>query len=124
MLEFDPDFRFPEPEKHQCQHEGCTSQEAVQCDLTNYEEGADPEKFTYFYCTEHAKQAGFCWGCGDFWGGVASFEFGNGLCENCLVEEQDYDDEDDYWGEEGEFYDDDDDDDQEGFNLLEWGQLH
>jgi hypothetical protein len=35
-------------------------------------------------CGEHASLAGYCRCCGDFWGGIDSFEFGHpGLCDQC-----------------------------------------
>ncbi len=59
-----------------------------------------------FLCDEHAKEFGYCWGCGHFFGGVESFEFGlrsrAGLCSECYGElsadacgydEDDYEDE-------------------------------
>lgn len=52
----------------------------------------------YYYCSRHAHHNGFCWSCGQFWGGVESFDFGagadSGLCENCYSE-YDEDEEDD-----------------------------
>lgn len=59
-----------------------------------------------YYCTNHAQQEGFCWGCGQFWGGVESFEFSDtGLCEECEQEQEAEDqpfydwDDDDWWHE-------------------------
>lgn len=35
-------------------------------------------------CAVHAGRAGYCRSCGDFWGGIESFEFLHpGLCDNC-----------------------------------------
>jgi hypothetical protein len=42
------------------------------------------EELIYWYCGDHIHDKGFCWGCGQFWGGVESFEFSpHGLCPNC-----------------------------------------
>jgi hypothetical protein len=40
------------------------------------------------YCTEHAAENGFCYGCGIFCAGIESFDFGQypGLCDNCADE--------------------------------------
>jgi hypothetical protein len=49
------------------------------------------------YCSEHAFAHGFCKGCGDFWGGVESFEFiNNGWCDNCRAEFDEPDDDEEY----------------------------
>ena len=96
-----------EPE---CDEEGCTSHFTVGCYLPDTDRTNRPDNF---YCSEHAEQNGFCKSCGDFWGGVESFEFGeyHGYCDNCAYElERDdelangYDEEDEF----GEFeYDND-----------------
>ncbi len=65
-----------------------------------------------YLCGKHQFEAGYCPGCGLFWGGVESFEFSDHhLCENCeseLREEDEmeetyssypFDGEED-WGEE------------------------
>jgi hypothetical protein len=37
-----------------------------------------------YYCAEHAKEHGFCWGCGQFWSGCERFDFEEGIfCPNC-----------------------------------------
>jgi hypothetical protein len=39
----------------------------------------------YHYCWTHARDAGFCHGCGGFFGGVESFEVNSlGLCAACF----------------------------------------
>ncbi len=54
-------------------------------------------------CSEHAARNGYCRSCGDFWGGIESFEFiHRGLCDHCHDQiKSDYyypsDDEDDYY---------------------------
>lgn len=35
------------------------------------------------YCANHCQKNGYCYGCGEFWAGSESFDFGNGLCSNC-----------------------------------------
>lgn len=60
-----------------------------------------------FLCNEHAREFGYCWGCGHYWGGVESFDFGPGskvgLCEECHSEltsdnsDEDDNDDDDIW---------------------------
>lgn len=86
-----------------CEEEGC-SREGIECYLPdnpifdpdpNIAKEAEPD---YYYCGVHAHPNGFCWGCGMFWGGVESFDFGagarTGLCENCLSS-GDFDDDED-----------------------------
>ena len=47
----------------------------------------DENQASYAYCVEHAFDNGFCRSCGQFWGGIESFEFLNGgLCDNCKDE--------------------------------------
>jgi hypothetical protein len=52
-----------------------------------------------WYCPEHAKQNGYCWGCGQFWSGCETFDFDPGiLCPNCRENpEYDVDFHDDEW---------------------------
>jgi len=41
----------------------------------------------FHYCPDHAQENGFCWLCGEFWGGVEEFEFDpSGLCPNCAYD--------------------------------------
>lgn len=57
----------------------------------------DGEQPSYYYCAKHAAPL-FCLGCGQFNGGIESFEFNpRGLCEHCDVDLQEprYDDDDD-----------------------------
>lgn len=59
----------------------------------------------FYYCWEHAQRNGFCKLCGEFWGGVESFDFGSGFCENCAdtvrtdFGEDDYEDQYEYLDE-------------------------
>lgn len=60
-----------------CQESGCKS-DGVQCE---YPDG----KVTWF-CEDHMKSNGFCWGCNQFWGGIEGFDFNpqkTGLCPDC-----------------------------------------
>jgi len=67
-----------------CEEQGC-QKEAVECHL-GYGPSAQEDVF-YWYCVDHARKHGFCYCCGEFWGGVNSFEFSRtGLCENCESE--------------------------------------
>lgn len=70
--------------------EGCgTIKGLVRCSIYDYER----DKEIYFnLCVECAPKHGFCWMCGQFWGGVESFDFGPGYCENCR-DEIDYDEQ-------------------------------
>ena len=42
-------------------------------------------KTVAYFCSDHMGPAGFCLGCGSFWGGVESFHFGDPryLCDDC-----------------------------------------
>lgn len=74
-----------------CQHEGCTHAGLPCFYPENYSQKPDE-----FFCGEHCHLAGYCRGCGKFWGGICSFDFSpSGLCENCHYEnnaEIEYDD--------------------------------
>lgn len=70
----------------QCARETCEA-EAMVCTLPPY--GVDDEPEYQYFCPEHAPQMGFCRMCGEFWGGINSFEFLHpGLCDNCYDETQ------------------------------------
>lgn len=81
-----------------CMEGGCTIR-GIACYLPD--DNSIPDKPDCWYCPEHAHKNGFCWGCGNFWAGVESFDFnlwGNELCDNCkdepdLTGEYDYDDD-------------------------------
>lgn len=63
-----------------CEQEGCDSTDTIECRLPDYEETG----IFYHYCPKHAEANGFCVCCGEFWGGIESFEFWHpGLCDNC-----------------------------------------
>lgn len=115
-----------------CQEEGCHNTDVIECELTIHK-GDLPllsylktyglietvrisyELFKYgyantydYYCAEHCQKNGYCYGCGHFWAGSESFDFGNGLCSNCHgdLEEWDFDDgeAEDYFEMPDEYY--------------------
>lgn len=63
---------------NQCQHQDCNNQGIA------YQYPYEGE--SVICCYLHAKQAGFCPSCGGFFGGIESFDFGNGICEECESE--------------------------------------
>ncbi|MBK9751827.1 MAG: hypothetical protein IPO91_34385 [Chloroflexi bacterium] len=84
----------PEWEAQPCQHEGCTAM-GNPCWLPEFDKpeghGDEPDMW---YCDAHMHGSGFCRGCGTFWGGIESFDFGSGFCEHCESEfDDDFDDE-------------------------------
>lgn len=95
----DPDRFDPCESARPCEHEGCT-RDGLPC----HEPGGhadDDDGPTTWYCTEHAAEHGFCWCCGEFWGGVESFDFGSGLCEHCRDEVGDDEEDEDWDDDEG-----------------------
>lgn len=79
---------------HKCEHEGCLASGSVVCRVPDNPELAASGKPIYDsmgievienLCPDHAYEAGYCACCGDFWGGIESFDFDNPsmLCENC-----------------------------------------
>lgn len=75
-----------------CGHDGCW-QRGNPCYL---EMDAPPSEYG---CHEHAHIMGYCRWCGQFWGGIESFDFGNGLCDHCrdaAREDAGYEDQDEY----------------------------
>lgn len=78
-----------------CWHKDCTNK-GKPCVLRGYSDDEDEQ--LYWYCSEHAQRHGFCFGCGEFWGGTESFDFGPGYCSNCAAEfeEDEYDDQPDW----------------------------
>lgn len=63
-----------------CESKGC-KERGFEC---RYE--AWSEKPDHHYCGTHSKEKGFCYGCGLFWSGFESFDFGPGYCSNCAPE--------------------------------------
>lgn len=82
-----------------CQHAGCTDPNVSEWVITGYEKPLP----TFYYCPQHAAEAGFCVYCGAFVGGTEDFLKSGvqGLCFDCfyqLEEEprafwEEYDDE-------------------------------
>lgn len=64
--------------KPACERDGC-EHEGIDCYLPD----DGPERPFAVLCGEHAFESGFCKFCGSFWGGIESFEFGTGYCEDC-----------------------------------------
>ena len=77
--------------EHLCDAAGCAN-EGQPCWLPDA--GDEPSEYL---CGDHAGRAGYCIGCGTFWGGVETFEFGPhaGWCDNCASEFETEDDADD-----------------------------
>lgn len=68
-----------------CEEPGCTK-EAMTCHLIDYGDFKSEGKDVYSYlCPEHARRAGFCPGCGEFWSGITEFDL-SGLCPHCQDE--------------------------------------
>jgi hypothetical protein len=90
-------------ETHPCQHEGCLSTDTTKCVLRSCQ--WREEDLIEYYCSDHAQEHGYCYGCGGFYAGIDSFDFSKtGLCEICLDQvmqdfaEFEYDEvEDDYF---------------------------
>ena len=69
----------------QCDHKGCESKDAFACFI----DGDEPEEHL---CAEHAPDAGYCIGCGNFYAGTHEFDFLHpGWCGNCHSEIRDND---------------------------------
>lgn len=103
-------------ERHGCEIEGCESS-AQGYWLPDSDQDGEPDSYL---CTEHAHAAGWCWGCGGFWCGVESFDFGSktGLCENCepgFLSEMG--EGEDWAWEEGDYYWDDPDGELAGLSV-------
>lgn len=67
--------------EQRCDEPGCEHPAVVDCFFPEN----DDQRPDFSYCSEHAYAAGFCWGCGNFWTGVETFDFLNPsrLCDNC-----------------------------------------
>lgn len=75
-----------------CQEGGCTTKEGEADVYEVPDTKGEPPVFDY-YCSAHATKAGYCVGCGGFYGGIESFEL-EGMCENCIEDEPDNNDND------------------------------
>lgn len=62
-----------------CQDNGC-SNPGEPCWLPDDDCDEQP---SHFYCSDHKFQHGFCVMCGNFYGGVECFDFGDGYCDDC-----------------------------------------
>jgi hypothetical protein len=83
-----------------CQHAGCDSPAVIRCALPNEGPSAEPE--FEFFCCIHTQEHGYCWNCGQFFGGIESFDFDEaGLCDECEAEmRRDDADDADFFGDE------------------------
>lgn len=76
----------PSPSRCQkCGKNGVPDLEIVECELYTYTSEIEKVDIEYL-CFEHAVEAGYCGGCGQFWAGATSFDFSEipGFCENCV----------------------------------------
>ena len=88
---------------HKCEHNGCFENGEVACHVPELhgENGRIYDdtniRVVEHLCSNHAYEAGYCTLCGDFWGGIESFDFNNPshLCENCKEQIEDEIGEDD-----------------------------
>lgn len=91
--DFDGNLEYITPDPgNTCEHEGCGETHTTECAI-DWEVGDDGEwtgKDAEWLCYDHAKDAGYCFGCGHFWAGATSFDFSRieGYCENCVAEIQ------------------------------------
>jgi hypothetical protein len=70
-----------------CERDGCQ----LPADAYSLPDEDEPS----YYCGGHARQEGFCVGCGHFCAGIESFDFSrSGLCDQCEDELGDDDDDD------------------------------
>ncbi len=82
--------------KRKCQEYGCPYLGAVRCELYDYDA---KKELIDFYCPSHARENGFCWGCGQFWAGCEEFEFSPipGCCPNCRDEFEEPEEEEEFY---------------------------
>lgn len=102
-------LKFPEkeekPDTQKCSRPGCENK-AMKCEIPGgYDHDTQseyPESYEY-HCPEHAREAGFCAGCGTFIAGWKDF---SDYCDNCEDEIYEAFDEEDenYYYDESEFY--------------------
>lgn len=69
-----------------CWQPGCHSK-GMKCIISAALIGEDEDQMER-YCSEHAAENGYCYGCGIFCAGIESFDFSwhRGLCDNCADE--------------------------------------
>lgn len=76
-------FRLRNKIKHACMEQGCWK-EAISCRLIDYSAKRQSIKLLEWFCVDHCHKNGYCYGCGEFWGGVERFEFSKSrLCDAC-----------------------------------------
>jgi len=111
-----------------CDHEGCMNRDTTSCFYVLYRHDLSLinalfrhgpkqawrlwregyiEVLDGHYCAEHAYEEGFCWACGNFYGGASErFDFqigGQWLCDGCWSNfesesDEDWDDYEPVWG--------------------------
>lgn len=73
---------------HKCEQEGCFDDGSVECRVPDSGYPVPPETLNTIehFCPEHAYENSYCSLCGEFWGGIESFDFDNPshLCEHCI----------------------------------------
>lgn len=88
-----------------CDHPGCEN-DGLPCYLSHLDAIDGADGINGYFCGEHAQQYGFCCCCGTFWGGIESFDFGNGFCEHCQVDLDDDKGDAEDWDNDGDWYED------------------
>lgn len=66
-----------------CSEEGCEFSGIVECILFGDLWNGDSK---IYYCPVHAKENGFCPGCGNYYDGTNEFMYNGGWCDNCYSE--------------------------------------
>jgi hypothetical protein len=74
-----------------CQHDGCEN-DGEECYLSCVDRDTEQDVPDGYYCGDHAADHGFCPCCGEFWGGIGTFEM-RGICDHCHDELEDEIDE-------------------------------
>lgn len=98
------------PEMHPCGYEGC-DREGYACWLPEAQAHIEIDGQQYplpdeWLCEEHRPLHGYCSICGDFWGGVETFEI-SGFCDACQSElDHEREREEDDWGDDEAEWDD------------------
>lgn len=101
MIPWDLPEERAENIEHICENEEC-SHKGFACWLPgdyNEDKGEFEEDSIEYLCAEHAKEQGYCIGCGEFIAGTGMEFRNNGFCDNCYDEiRSDSDDWDDDLG--------------------------